>query len=91
MAGEIMIAMDEPPPASHLDDPEPQLIDERISAELERAAISVGLRSRPNGEEQCGGCRFYRNAEKAISYCWQPNVRMLVGSAWWCQWWESPD
>jgi hypothetical protein len=80
--------MSEPP---GLDELEPHPIDERISAELEAAATSAGLRSRPNADERCGDCRYYRSEDKAISYCWHPGLRMLVGADWWCQWWELLD
>jgi hypothetical protein len=30
-----------------------------------------------------------RYADKDISYCWHPKRRILVGGAWWCQWWEE--
>jgi hypothetical protein len=87
-ATEILLHMSE---RTDLDDLEPKPIDERISAELERLAADVGLRSRPNGDESCQGCRYYRSEDRAISYCWHPGLRILVGSAWWCQEWEAAD
>ena len=74
-----------------MSDLSPLPIDERISAELEALALSAGLRSRPNADESCDGCRYYRNEAKAISYCWHPGLRILVGSSWWCQEWEAVD
>jgi hypothetical protein len=31
-------------------------------------------------------------AGEVITYCWHPNLRVLVGAEWWCQWWkETPQ
>jgi len=47
------------------------------------------LRGAPSGEEQCENCLYYLENTAAISYCWHPKLRILVGANWWCQWWEK--
>ena len=44
------------------------------------------------GAERCDGCIYYLEPTAELSYCWHPKLRILVGAAWWCQWWEAvPD
>ncbi len=69
--------------------PEPKEIDEKKSMELRHLAEDAVLRGSPSGEELCGNCRYYLNADESISYCWHPKLRILVGGEWWCQWWEK--
>jgi len=76
-------AMDELPK------PEPKEIDEKLSLELRHLAEDALLRGKPNGEERCANCLFYLNPDEDLTYCWHPKLRILVGGAWWCQWWEA--
>jgi hypothetical protein len=69
--------------------PEPQEIDETRSMELRHVSTNAGLRGRPSGEMRCRNCRYYLENTEDISYCWHPKLRILVGTDWWCQWWES--
>jgi hypothetical protein len=69
--------------------PEPQEIDEELSMKLGHLAEDAILRGKPNGDERCDNCLYYLDADKDISYCWHPKLRVLVGGAWWCQWWEE--
>jgi hypothetical protein len=53
---------------------------------LERAT----LKGHPyEGKEQCDNCLYYLDPDDDISYCWHPQLRILVGGQWWCQWWEA--
>ena len=47
------------------------------------------LKGEPYGDEKCDNCLYYLNTAEAISYCWHPKLRILVGAEWWCQWWEK--
>jgi len=68
--------------------PEPKEIDETRSMELRYLSTNAMLRGRPSGEEQCENCIYYLEDTADVSYCWHPKLRILVGAAWWCQWWE---
>ena len=70
-------------------DPEPKEIDERLAIELRHLAENAVLKSEPQGEERCENCLYYFEETRDISYCWHPKLRILVGSQWWCQWWEE--
>jgi hypothetical protein len=70
-------------------EPEPKEIDERLAIELRHLAENAVLKGKPSGDEQCGNCRYYLEPTSDISYCWHPKLRILVGSPWWCQWWEA--
>lgn len=71
--------------------PEPTEVDEQKSRELAHLREDSVLRGKPYGEERCGNCLYYLDADDDVSYCWHPKVRILVGEAWWCQWWEAVE
>lgn len=73
--------------------PEPKEIDEKKWLELKDLSERAVLRAHPyQGSEQCGNCLYYLNPDDELSYCWHPQLRILVGAEWWCQWWEKiPD
>jgi hypothetical protein len=70
-------------------EPEPKEIDETLSMELRHLASNAVLKGKPSGNEQCENCRYYLEPYNDISYCWHPKLRVLVGSEWWCQWWDA--
>jgi hypothetical protein len=70
-------------------EPEPKEIDETLSMELRHLSENAVLKGRPSGEEKCENCRYYLEPTADISYCWHPKLRILVGSQWWCQWWDA--
>lgn len=69
--------------------PEPKEIDEKNWIELKGFMERAVLKGEPYGEEKCGNCLYYLNTDDSISYCWHPQLRVLVGFEWWCQWWEK--
>ena len=69
--------------------PEPKETDEKNWLELQHFIERAVLRGQPNAEEKCSNCMYYLNPDDTISYCWHPQIRILVGSQWWCQWWEK--
>jgi hypothetical protein len=69
--------------------PEPKEVDEARSMELRHLSTNAMLRGGPSGEQRCENCRYYLENTADISYCWHPKLRILVGTQWWCQWWES--
>lgn len=71
--------------------PEPDEIDGQIHSQLQTVAAAANLRGRPAGEERCDNCRYYLEPGADLSYCWHPTLRILVGDAWWCQWWSAPE
>jgi hypothetical protein len=70
-------------------EPEPKEIDEKLAMELRILSSNAVLRGSPSGEERCDGCIYYLEPTAELSYCWHPKLRILVGAAWWCQWWEA--
>lgn len=70
--------------------PEPKEIDEKNWLQLRDLMGRAVLKGRPdqNGEK-CGNCLYYLDVDDDISYCWHPQLRVLVGFEWWCQWWEA--
>jgi hypothetical protein len=70
--------------------PEPKEIDEKNWLELKGFMDRAVLRGHPyEGKEQCGNCLYMLDTDEEISYCWHPQLRVLVGHDWWCQWWEK--
>lgn len=70
-------------------EPEPNETDEKTSIELRHLASNAVLKGKPSGEEKCENCRYYLEPHADLSYCWHPKLRILVGSEWWCQWWDA--
>ena len=70
-------------------EPEPQEIDEKLSIELRHLSENAVLKGQPSGDEKCENCLYYLENTAAISYCWHPKLRILVGGEWWFQWWEA--
>lgn len=69
--------------------PEPKEIDEKNWLELRHLAERAVLKARPYNDEKCSNCLYYTDTTAEISYCWHPQLRILVGDEWWCQWWEK--
>lgn len=69
--------------------PEPKEIDEKNAMELRILADNAVLKGVPYNDEKCQNCLYYLNPDDLLSYCWHPKLRILVGSDWWCQWWEK--
>lgn len=74
---------------SSVDLPQPQEIDEQRYMELQIVADEAMLRAHAQSEDRCLTCRYYLEPEADLSYCWHPDLRLLVGGHWWCQWWYS--
>jgi hypothetical protein len=68
---------------------EPDELDEELWQQLQGRSSTARLRSRPTGDMRCAGCRYYLEPSADLSYCWHPQLRILVGGDWWCQWWEQ--
>jgi hypothetical protein len=71
--------------------PEPKPIDEKNWLELKDKLERATLKGKPMGAEKCDNCLYYLNPDEKLAYCWHPKLRILVGGAWWCQWWEPSD
>jgi hypothetical protein len=69
--------------------PEPKPIDEQNWLKLKDLLERATLKGKPYGDEKCDNCLYYLNPDDQISYCWHPQLRILVGGEWWCQWWEA--
>jgi hypothetical protein len=73
--------------------PEPKEIDSQKWLEWKDLMDRAILRAHPLEEfgktYRCDNCLFYLDPDDELSYCWHPNLRILVGSDWWCQWWEE--
>lgn len=69
--------------------PEPQPVDEENNSTLQHLVEDAILRGHPYQEEKCGNCLYYLDTDAEIAYCWHPELRILVGTEWWCQWWEE--
>jgi hypothetical protein len=72
--------------------PEPKEIDEQNWLALRDLSERAVLRGHPYDEhEKCATCLYYLNQDDDLSYCWHPQLRILVGGEWWCQWWEVAE
>ena len=75
--------------SAELPKPEPTEEDERKNREFQHLVEDAVLKGKPYGDEKCGNCLYYLDTDGDLSYCWHPKIRILVGTDWWCQWWEE--
>ncbi len=69
---------------------EPKPIDEQNWLRLRDLAERAVLRGHPYQDtERRRNCLYYLNPDEDLSYCWHPQVRILVGADWWCHWCEA--
>jgi hypothetical protein len=69
--------------------PEPTEIDEQNAEKLSHLVADALLKPKPFQGEKCHTCLYYLDTDSDISYCWHPEIRILVSDEWWCQWWEA--
>lgn len=73
--------------------PEPKEIDSQKWLEWKDVMERATLRGHPyeaaKRTERCDNCLYYLDTSEEISYCWHPELRILVGGDWWCQWWDE--
>ena len=69
---------------------EPDIDEARFGA-AQRVIKLAALRGSPMEEDRCGTCLYYLEPDDNLSFCWQEKVQILVGSQWWCHFWEMRD
>ena len=67
------------------------IIDEEKFQGTRRIVKVTALRGTPVDGDSCDGCRYYLEPGEAFAFCWHEKLQMLVGAAWWCQYWEMTD
>jgi hypothetical protein len=72
--------------------PEPEETADRVSMERRILASNAGLNGRLSGDDCCEKRGYNLEPTADFSYCWHQKLRTLVGTNWWCQWWDrDPD
>lgn len=69
--------------------PEPTAKDEELALEFIRIKDETNLQGRPERDQQCGTCHFYDDPGKHVAYCWNDQLEIMVGGAWWCDRWKA--
>jgi hypothetical protein len=69
--------------------PVPEDIDETLALQLRVKSSDAHLKGRPSGDDRCETCVYYLEPTADVSYCWNRDLRILVGADWWCRWWED--
>ena len=64
---------------------------EQENRQLQALIRETQLKGSPSGEQRCDNCRYYVGEFKKMAYCNHPKLEILVGAAWWCQYWEKND
>lgn len=70
-----------------MSDIEPQ-VDEQKFAAAQRLVRLAALRGSPLEGDSCANCLYYLEPENDIAFCWHEKLQTLVGSQWWCHYWE---
>ena len=66
-------------------------IDEARFQQAQRAARVSALRGTPLDDDSCANCLYFLEPGAEMAFCWQEKLQMLVGSNWWCQYWEMTE
>jgi hypothetical protein len=66
---------------------EPQ-VDEARFADAQRLIRLTALRGSPVEGDSCANCYYYLQLSADLAFCWHEKLQTLVGSEWWCHYWE---
>jgi hypothetical protein len=66
---------------------EPQ-VDEARFADAQRLIRLTALRGSPVEGDSCANCCYYLEPGADLAFCWHEKLQTLVGSEWWCHYWE---
>ena len=66
-------------------------VDEDRFADAQRVVKIAALRGTPLDEDRCRNCLYYLDPAADLAFCWQEKVQILVGSDWWCHFWELQE
>jgi hypothetical protein len=70
--------------------PEPEVDEERF-ADSQRVVARAALRGKPLDDDRCGSCYYYLEPDDDLAFCWHEKVQILVGTNWWCHFWEMRE
>lgn len=71
-------------------DTEPGERDQARAAQLrQEKVVEEQWVTTPRSGERCNDCLFFLNPDESVSYCWHPELRVIVGADHWCQHWEA--
>ena len=63
-------------------------VDEARFAQAQHVLKVSALRGAPLDEDRCANCLYFLEPEDELSFCWHEKLQILVGSNWWCHFWE---
>ena len=66
-------------------------VDEARFAETQRIEKVAALRGTPLDEDRCGTCYYFLDPDSDLAFCWHEKLQILVGSQWWCHFWEMRE
>jgi hypothetical protein len=66
-------------------------VDEARFADVQRVVKVAALRGEPLDDDQCSTCLYYLEPDAPFAFCWHEKLQILVGSAWWCHFWEMRE
>ena len=67
------------------------VVDEVRFADFQRVVKVAALRGTALEGDSCRGCYYYLERGADLSFCWHEKVQILVGSNWWCHFWEMTE
>ena len=67
------------------------VVDEARFADFQRVVKVAALRGTALEGDSCRECYYYLERGADLSFCWHEKVHILVGSNWWCHFWEMTE
>jgi hypothetical protein len=66
-------------------------VDEARFQQAQRALKISALQAAPSDGDSCSTCFYYLESGRELAFCWHEKLQILVGSDWWCHYWEMAE
>ena len=67
------------------------VVDEEKFQRVQRLLRVSALRGSPVEGDSCANCLYYLEPGEDFAYCWHEKMQTLVGTSWWCHYWEMTE
>ena len=67
------------------------IVDEEKFQRAQRLLKVTALHGSPVEGDSCANCLYFLEPGEELAYCWHEKLQTLVGSNWWCHYWEMTD
>jgi predicted DNA-binding transcriptional regulator YafY len=66
-------------------------VNEAEFNKAQRIVKVSALRGSPIEGDSCANCYYYLEPGADLAFCWHEKLHIMVGSQWWCHYWEMVE